>query len=322
MSGFPGNFATFQKKPRVTCSLTLTALIGDPVEHSLSDTMFARYARETRVGPYAHVKIRIPKSRKDLLGYAIRGLAALGFAGCNVTIPYKTEVAKKVDQLQGSAKIITTVNTIKVSGDTLLGFNTDGAGALRSMDDEARPIESDDRVVVFGAGGAARAIVYEVMRKTNHITIVNRTRLRAIQMAKMLKRVYPLAKPLDLQPLALVRKDKRILTRLISNANIIIHATPVGMAPQSGGCILSPNAFAQSDLDGKIFFDAIYNPLQTVFLKSAQLAGAHTISGLGMMLHQGREAFRLWTNEIVPSEALKTTRELLESQIDRTRGRT
>ena len=206
--------------------------------------------------------------------------------------------------------------------EVLAGHGADLAGGEKAGDGDVaenlpqqpsvvvRPLEqrmtlTDAKILVLGAGGAARAAVFGLKDRGSQIFVLNRNLAAAQKLARQAK-ARTLKRP-DLKRLEF---------------DVIINATPVGMAPQSGGCILSPNAFAQSDLDGKIFFDAIYNPLQTVFLKSAQLAGAHTISGLGMMLHQGREAFRLWTNEIVPSEALKTTRELLESQIDRTRGRT
>ncbi|MBS7628148.1 shikimate dehydrogenase, partial [Candidatus Bathyarchaeota archaeon] len=160
--------------PRISGRTKVCALIGDPVEHSLSPSI--QNAAFEAIGlDYVYVALRVaPESLYD----ALSGIRALGFHGLNVTMPHKASVIRYLDGLNDDARRIGAVNTVLNSKGRLLGYNTDGLGALQAL--RSKGVEPEGRkIVILGAGGASRAIVYSLSRLSCQVSVLNRTPERA-----------------------------------------------------------------------------------------------------------------------------------------------
>lgn len=253
-------------------------LIGDPVEHTLSPFMHNaafQYANLDCVYIPFHVK-------KYNLEAAIRGARSLSITGLNVTLPHKTEVIKYLDILDDPAELIGAVNTIKF-GEKVKGYNTDGLGAVRAI--EEVDIVKDKKVVVLGAGGASRAISFQMLLSgAGKLTIANRTSEKAFILKENL--IEKLNADVGVIGLG---ED---LKREIRDADILINTTPIGMYPDIHQ---KPLVTSEMMHEGLIVNDIIYNPLETGLLKEARKAGARTISGIKMLIYQGIESFKIWT---------------------------
>ncbi len=267
-------------------------VFGDPIGHSLSPSMHnAAFSALGMDCVYHAFRVSPEKLEK-----AISGAEAMGFGGLNLTVPLKEEALKlnfiKPDPL---AKRIGAVNTV-VFGKTgeIRGYNTDGLGARQALLNAAVEIEGS-RVVVAGAGGAARAVAFQLAADGAEITIINRTEERAIELAR------------DISAAALPGKISGTglsgLKDLLRDVDILINTTTLGMHPNTDTTIATAEEL-HSDLT---VFDIVYNPLETRLLKEAKAAGAKTVSGVLMLVYQGAEAFKLWTGVEPPVELMKKT---------------
>ena len=146
--------------------MNYSALIGNPVDHSVSPSMF-KYISQKKKIEYEHLKIKIDK--KEQLEDALNALNLLGFCGVNVTIPYKIDIAKFMNEIDDSAKVIESVNTIKFTQNGLIGYNTDGIAAIKSIENKLCKINENTKILIIGAGGAARPICYEAYKRTKNI---------------------------------------------------------------------------------------------------------------------------------------------------------
>ncbi len=249
-------------------------LLGDPLGHSLSPAMQNAAFRAAGMD----LQYQLLETPHDRLGDAVARLRADDCAGANVTIPHKQAVIKWLDDLSDDARRIGAVNTIVKRADRLVGENTDGYGFLQSLRDaqfEARGA----RVAILGAGGAAHAVAFALAAGgAGRITIVNRTAAHAATLADALRQHYP--------ALALAVNRHAAL----EDATLIVNATPLGMSPHEDASPL-PSAFPR----GAVAFDLVYRPMETQFLRDAERAGARTIGGIGMLVHQGAAASQLWT---------------------------
>lgn len=213
-----------------------------------------------------------------------------------MTVPLK-EVALKLDCIKPDslAEKIGAVNTV-VFGETgeIKGYNTDGLGAKQALQNSAVEIKGS-KIVVAGAGGAARSIAFQLAADGAEITIVNRTEGRAIELAK------------DISAAALsgsvTGRGFSGLKDLLQDANILINTTTLGMHPNVDTAI----ATAEDLHPDLTVFDIVYNPLETRLLREAKTSGAKTVSGVLMLVYQGAEAFRLWTGIEPPVELMKKT---------------
>jgi 3-dehydroquinate dehydratase/shikimate dehydrogenase len=196
-------------------------------------------------------------------------------AGCSVTLPFKEKVGRYLDATDTVARAVGAVNTIYRRGKRLCGTNTDAAAALDAVE-RVRPV-AGMRVCVLGAGGAARAIVFEARRRGARVTVANRTAGRGERLAREFG-----VQALDITA---VRAEE---------FDILMNATSVGMTPRE-----SETPLKVSGAKGKIVFDAVYNPPVTRFLREARRAGARIISGTEMYVHQGARQFRLF-NRLSP----------------------
>ncbi len=162
-----------------------SALIGNPVEHSVSPSMFKFISRKKNI-EYEHLKINVES--KEKLEETIQAMRTLGFCGFNITIPYKIDIVKFIDNIDESASIINSVNTVKIEKDKFIGFNTDGIAAVQAIENKLCNITTDKKVLLIGAGGAARPICYEIYKKTKNIVVMNRYREEAEDMIKTISK--------------------------------------------------------------------------------------------------------------------------------------
>ena len=272
---------------KITGRTAVYGIIGYPVKHSLSPLMQTSAFQELGLDA-VYVPFEVPPEN---LEDAVKGLKALSVRGFNVTVPHKEKVAQLVDYLTEDAEILGAVNTVKNEGGKLTGYNTDAEGFLRSLIEEGVELEGK-RALMFGAGGAARAVGYALLKGgVKFLNIVNRSFSKAKKVAEILGRrgnvlVYPL-------------KEGTVET-LLKDADIIVNTTSVGMKEGD------PQLFDYSKIpSGITVVDIIYNPPQTPLIKAAKEKGCKTINGLGMLVHQGAVAFEIWTGKKAPVEKMK-----------------
>ncbi|MEM2875133.1 MAG: shikimate dehydrogenase [Candidatus Hadarchaeales archaeon] len=264
------------------------ALIGHPVKGSPSPSM--HNAAFSQLGlDCVYVAADVPPPN---LQDAVAGIRALGIAGANVTIPHKVAVMPFMDELHETASLVGAVNTIKNAGGKLIGFNTDGPGALRAL--KAATRVSGKKVLLLGAGGAARAIAFSIAAEGAELTIANRTIPRASALARDIKEKLGE----DVRCVAL-RGDE--LSTAAMGSDIIINATSVGMYPESERTLLTSKMIP----DNAVVFDIVYKPQETRLLREAKKAGAKTIRGVDMLVHQGALSFEIWTGKRAPVEVMR-----------------
>jgi shikimate dehydrogenase len=217
----------------------------------------------------------------DLKG-SVRGMRALGICGMSVTIPFKTDVIPCLDGLDPLAERIGAVNTIVNRDGFLMGYNTDGLGAMRALR-EVKDLK-DKKCAIVGAGGAARAIGFMARENGMTVTVVNRSENRGRQLADFLK-----------SPFAPLKEIGKL------EIDVLIQTTPVGMFPKEGASPVPGDLFQR----GMVVMDAIYNPLETKMLKDARARGCITVGGLEMFIHQGASQFRLWAGLEAPLNVMR-----------------
>lgn len=266
-------------------------LIGNPVEHSISPAMHNAAFEEKNLD-YVYVAFQV---KKDSLSDAISGIRSLGIEGVNVTIPHKTTVIRNLDEVVDTARKIGAVNTIKKKGNKLIGFNTDGIGALKSLQNEIGKIDNRE-TLLLGAGGAARAIAFTLVEAGAKLTISNRTLAKGEKLAEEIKEKTG-------RKTFSIPQKKSDLAKVIKETEILINSTSVGMHPDKDKALVKSDAMHKN----LIVMDVVYNPLQTRLLKEAEKAGAKTINGLEMLVHQGAASSEIWTGEKAPTETMKKT---------------
>lgn len=249
-------------------------LIGDPIAHSLSPAM--HNAAFENIG--LDVRYELLETPPHKLREAIARVRADDCLGANVTIPHKESVIEYLDEADAWARTIGSVNTLFKRDGKLIGASTDGEGFLHALRD-ARVEVQNARVVILGAGGAARAVVFALARaNVASIAILNRTPARAQLLAELVRAH---------SPIDITANDERTIAR----ATLIVNTTPVGALPP--GTSFPRNA---------IVFDLVYR--HTDFLRAAEQAGARTIDGLGMLVHQGAASFKMWTGHDAPLDVM------------------
>lgn len=275
----------------------LVGLIGWPVEHTLSPAMH-NAAFELLGLNWRYVPLPVAPGQVDA---AVRGLAALGFRGANVTVPHKQAVMAVLDSVSPDARALGAVNTILIDRcpdgtATMSGHNTDAQGFIGALRQGGFSPEGRNALVV-GAGGAARAVVFGLLGSGSvEIVILNRTQARAQALVSDLGSVgVPGADP------GLQRKSRlhalpltpETLVECARTADLLVNATTVGMWPHVDRSTWPDGVSIPAHLT---VFDLVYSPLETRFLRQARRSGARTIDGLGMLVRQGALAFALWTD--------------------------
>jgi len=272
----------------------LAGVMGWPVMHSRSP-MLHNYWLEKHglVGRYVPLAIM-----PERLAAALRALPALGFSGCNLTLPHKVEALKVVDHVDDAARRIGAVNCVIVRpDDSLYGVNNDGWGYVESVVERVPGWRADGGpIVVLGAGGGARAIIVSLLdRGAKEIRLVNRSVVRAQALQHEIG-----------GPIAIVSWDDR--QRALDGATMVVNTTTQGMIGQPP-LDLPLDRLPKSALVS----DIVYTPLETPLLAAAGRRGNPTVDGLGMLLHQARPAFQAWFG-ILP-EVTPDLRKMIEATL-------
>ena len=273
------------------------AVIGDPVSHSLSpqihNAAFSA-AGEEMVYTAFHV-------RKGDLERALNGVRALGIKGLSVTIPHKVDIIPFLDEVDPDALATGSVNTVVNSSGILIGFSTDGPGAVRALRSSSVSIEGK-KILMLGSGGAARAISF-ALRSLEPLPKLNILGIDETETAALVRDLNSKDRgrwEREDSPARGGRLDQESLEQAIPETDIVIHSTPVGMSPETSCSLVPPGLFRH----GQVVFDVVYNPRETTLLKEAKNAGAITISGLGMFINQAAIQFELWTGKPAPMETM------------------
>ena len=266
----------------------ILGVIGHPVAHSASPTMH-NAALEAAGLDFVYVAFAVPPEGASAVGTAMR---ALNIRGLNVTVPYKQAVMTFLDEVSPEAQAIGAVNTIDHRDGRLLGHNTDAHGILASLREDGGLQHLPPKVVLLGAGGAARAILYALLAaaEVEQIALLNRTTSRAEALAA------------DLGADSRVTVGSIVEAQALAEAGLVINATSIGMEPHAG---VSPLGDGAGLHDGMVVVDIVYKPLATQLLQQARAAGARTVDGLGMLVHQGARAFELWTGVTAPVDVMR-----------------
>jgi shikimate dehydrogenase len=255
----------------------LYALFGCPVHHSLSPLMHNDAFRNMNIAAHYHAFHVEPEDLKD----ALNGVRALGISGLNVTIPHKTAVMSLLDDVDPIARRIGAVNTIVNENGRLIGYNTDGPGYVRALEEEINVDIKEKRILLIGAGGAARGIYFSLAdRGAKQIDICNRT----VSKAKRL--IDECDVGVSSVAYSLNEAEERL-----GEYDILINTTSIGMYPNVEEMPLS----LANIKEGTIVSDIIYNPLETKWLKEARKRNAIIQNGVGMFVYQGALAFEKWT---------------------------
>jgi shikimate dehydrogenase len=269
----------------------ICALIGDPVEHTMSPAMHNAAFKKLGLD-FLYIPFRVKPGQ---LHEAVTGLRALNVRGFNVTIPHKVTVMPYLDSLDPPAEKIGAVNTVVNDGGALKGYNTDAEGFLRALRDKRiRP--AGKNIVVLGAGGASRAISFSLAGEGAELTILNRK--LELDWAENIARL--IRKELG-REIKVGELNPRSLAPALARADILVNATSVGMTPNSRNSPV-PARLLKPHL---VVFDIVYNPIETRLIKEAKAAGASVISGVDMLAWQGALAFEKWTGRPAPVEVMR-----------------
>lgn len=263
------------------------AVIGDPIEHSLSPVIQQAMLDELGLN-CTYGRIRVPAGTTAPW---LRGAAALGLGGFNATMPHKTDLVPLMDELSADARMYRSVNTVVLRDGRFLGFNTDGEGFLRSLLDEG--ITPQGRhIVVFGAGGASRSVVLKLAASgVESVTVCCRTPEKAAELAS----ASPLIRITDL--------SQQHTDEALSRAGLFINCTPLGM--QGVGADFENFDFLDALPASAPVCDLIYRPLKTSLLREAEKHGHPTVNGLGMLIHQAILALEHFADRKLDTAAMK-----------------
>lgn len=269
----------------------LVGVLGTPVAENPTGVMQEAAFRELGLNwRYLTIEVK-PEALRD----AMLGVRAMGFRGLNLTIPHKVSVIPYLDALSESAKLVGAVNTVLRDGHRFIGENTDGLGFLRGLREDAKVDPSGKRVVLLGAGGAARAIATELLLAgASSLEIVNRGRERGEDLASDLQKLGRGNVTFTLWP------DP--VYAVPGDADVLVNATSVGLFPNVDAM---PSVDLRAAAKSMLIADAVFNPAETRFLRTARSHGFPTLDGLSMLVYQGVIGFEIWTGRKAPEAVMK-----------------
>jgi shikimate dehydrogenase len=264
-------------------------VIGDPIDHTLSPVMHNAAFEALKLDcAFLAFKVKPPE-----VGNAINGMRAFNIQGLNVTMPHKEAVIKHLDEIDSTARLLNAVNTIQNKNGKLLGFNTDGEGALKAL--RANQVDpKNKKVLLLGAGGAARAIAYSLSQEVGELVILNRTPKPVEELTSFLKQASN-------KKITGGVLSPEILENNLADANVLINATSIGMKPNTDQSPIKAK-WLRRDL---AVMDIVYNPVETKLLKNAKTAKSTVISGVEMLIYQGAASFEIWTSCKAPVEVMR-----------------
>lgn len=278
------------QQPAISTATQLIGIIGNPVSHSMSPAIHNRAFQELGLD-YVYLAFRV----EDVEG-AVRGVRALeNFRGLSVTIPHKTTVIPFLDDVQPVDAGIGSVNTVIKEGKTLKGIGTDGPGARKALIDAGVAL-AKKRILLLGSGGAARAVAFDLAYNASPSAVS----LMGV-VPDELNRLASDLRSKTKTPVEDALIDDRSLAAEMEKADVVIHATPVGMHPHEGKSLVPKSLFR----DGQAVMDIVYNPLRTQLLQEAADRGLVTVSGLDMFVNQAALQFTAWTGKAAPVEVMR-----------------
>ena len=267
----------------------MCGVIGDPIEHTLSPTMHNAAFNHLKLD-FVFLAFRVKAAE---LEDAMRGMRGLGIRGLNVTMPHKDAVTKYLDEVDSTVKFLGSVNTILNDDGRLLGFNTDGVGALKALRENGVNLNGK-KLLLLGAGGAAKAVAYALAKEVGELGVLNRASEKAKGLAEVLSRTFGKKVVGDALSPSAIQKH-------LHDSDMLINATSVGMHPNISQSLVAPQ-WLKPDL---IVMDIVYNPVETKLVKDAKAVGAQVISGVEMLLYQGAASFEIWTGVSAPIEIMR-----------------
>ncbi|MFH1126022.1 MAG: shikimate dehydrogenase [Candidatus Altiarchaeota archaeon] len=266
----------------------MLGVIGHPIRHSLSPLMHNTVFKNLKLN-YTYNAFDVKEGELDNRMEDFRK----NFVGINVTIPHKVNVIRHLNQLSEEARLIGAVNTVKF-GEETVGYNTDGMGCVRAFEEAGIRIRNK-KMLILGAGGAARALAFQLTKEKAEIWISDKIKERAFELAKDVE------EKLGRKTHTIVLEDKP-LRDAIDKVDIVINATPVGMHPNVNESPIEPEWLRREIT----VMDIIYNPAETKLLKWAKKIGCNTIDGVGMFVNQGAESLRIWLGIEPPLEVMRS----------------
>jgi shikimate dehydrogenase len=273
-------------------------LIGHPIKQSYS-AFIQNVAFELKNLNYIYLTFDVtPDNLKSALGAVV----SLGLKGLNITLPHKEKIIPYLDVLSEEASTIGAVNTIVNENGKLIGYNTDAAGIIETLNPYKNEI-TGSQVTVIGAGGSARAVIYTLIRhfKPAQLNIINRT----LQKADALMNYFSVKMRYDsFHTMELFPPDN---VKTLYNSKLIINTTPLGMFPDSDDSFTDVE---ESFNEKQIVFDLVYNPSNSKLLDIAQRRGATIENGMKMLVSQAAKSFELWTGEEMPVDSISKSLKL------------
>lgn len=266
----------------------LVHLLGYPLGHSISPAM--QNAAFHKLGlDYEYSALEVPPEN---LAELVGGLREPRIAGFNVTVPHKEKILSLLDEITPVAKLIGAVNTVKNQSGRLIGYNTDGAGFIESLKQDAAFDPAGKKVVIIGAGGASRAVAVMLAEAGAKAIVINDVQKeKAAELAEYLGSYFPIKTGANAP-----------LTSSLVDVDLLVNASPIGMSPRESESPLPDNLRVPTKLT---VYDLVYNPMETALLRTAKGAGCRAVSGLGMLVRQGALAFTIWTGQEAPVEVMR-----------------
>jgi len=269
----------------------IVCCMGQPVAGNPTQYMIEKAFAAAGLA-WRYLTLEVPPGN---LAAAVAGMKAMGFCGGNFTIPHKVDVIQHLDDLSEAARLMGAVNCVNIVDGKLIGENTDGKGFVKSLADVCDP--AGKRVVMLGAGGAARAIAVELgLAGAASITVVNRSEERGRELADLIQN------KVDVES-QLVTLDGEY--EIDPAADVFINATSIGLGDAEARCPVDIDTLRE----GLVVADVIFNPPRTRLIRDAEASGCTTLDGLGMLVNQGVTGFKIWTgvepDAVVMREALE-----------------
>lgn len=275
------------------------ALLGYPVEHSLSPAMqnaaFSHYGLD-----WQYSLLPTPEAQ---FGAQIERCKEAKYAGWNITVPHKARMVRYLDEQRAEVRATGACNTVCVEGDRLIGFNTDQAGFLFGLD-EAGGIEAGSRAIVLGAGGAARAVAWALAQAGHSVLLLARNGEQAAFLSQTLRA----SSGCTIQHCSL---DTATLAKALPGASLLVNCTPAGMWPHTEESPLPEETLLPAHL---LVYDLIYRPRPTCLLRQAASVGCRTQDGLSMLVNQGAASFEVWTGLPAPRAVMLAALEVVGSR--------
>ncbi len=276
------------KEQQIRGTTRITGLLGNPVKHSISP-LIHNHAFATLGLDYTYLPLGCAP---EALSGLVQSLRDLNFAGANVTIPYKSDVLPLCDEVSELSQLTGTVNTLYMNDGKLCGTTTDADGFLDALARDGFDCKGK-KVIILGNGGTSRTLA---------MVLAHRKLAASLAIAgRNSEKVATLADEIEEKTGSTIERllfAEETFTSAVTTADLVVNCTPIGMSPNTDASPLAPEQFSSACY----YFDAIYNPGQTTFLKQAEAAGARNQNGLAMLLFQGLKSFTYWTGETAPAE--------------------